>query len=70
MKKDDNKINPKQGKGIPQPHPTSDRKHTDVKKIINQGVPNAGGQTANQTDNKQSTVNKGNQSPNKRGKEN
>jgi len=54
-----------------QPDSTSAREHTDVKKLKkNQGIPNSGGQGANQTDNKQSNVNRGNQSPGKQGKEN
>lgn len=49
----------------------ADREHTDLKTMKkNQGIPNSGGQGANQTDNKQSNVNRGNQSPEKQGKEN
>ncbi|WP_118194189.1 hypothetical protein [Albibacterium indicum] len=54
-----------------QPDSIANREHTDVKKLKkNQGIPNSGGQTANETDNKQSNVNRGNQSSEKRGKEN
>lgn len=53
-----------------QPDSTSDREYTDVKKLKkSQGIPNSGGQTANQTDNKQSNVNRGNQSSEKQGKD-
>lgn len=66
-----NFVDPAKRDGKHQPDSISNRKHTDVKELKkNQGIPNSGGQTANQTDNKQSNVNRGNQSPDKQGKEN
>ena len=57
------------GRGIQQGSPTSDRAFTDIKvrKKV-QGVPNGGGQQHFQTDNKQGTVSKGNQSPDVQGR--
>jgi len=64
-------VNPADRKGTKHPNPTSDREHVDIKKMNkNQGIPNSGGQNSFQTDNKQSNVNRGNQSPDKQGKNN
>jgi len=50
---------------------TADRGHTDTERISrSHTIPNSGGQSSNQTDNKQSTVNRGNTDPNVRGKDN
>ena len=50
---------------------TADRQYNSVKDAKKQqGISNSGGQTANQTDNKQATVNKGNTDPNVEGKNN
>jgi len=70
-KKEENAVNPAERKGMQHPESTADRKFTDIKEMNkNQGIPNSGGQTANQTDNKQGNVNRGNQSSGKQGKEN
>ena len=48
---------------------TSDRAFKSTKEDLKQrGVSNSGGQNADQTDNKQATVNKGNTNPNVQGK--
>jgi len=67
----ENSVNPADRKGVQHPTSTSDREHSDIKKMNkNQGIPNSGGQNSFQTDNKQSNVNRGNQSPDKQGKKN
>jgi hypothetical protein len=49
---------------------TSDRNFKSTKEALKQrGISNSGGQYAHQTDNKQGTVNKGNQDPNVQGKD-
>jgi hypothetical protein len=79
--KEKNIINPPQSNDVipqagnreksPKADTTADRGHTDTERISrSHTVPNSGGQSANQTDNKQSTVNRGNSDPNVRGKDN
>ena len=69
MNNKEQSVNPADRKGTQHPKSTSDREHVDIKKMNkNQGIPNSGGQNSFQTDNKQSNVNRGNQSPDKQGK--
>lgn len=72
MKKEEkNIVDPAKRDVKDQPDSIADRGHTDVKKLKKtQGIPNSGGQGADQTDNKQSNVNRGNQSSEKQGKNN
>jgi len=64
-----NHVNPDQREKAPHPNSTADRAHTDIEKMSkSHTIPNSGGQTANQTDNKQGNVNRGNQNPDKQGK--
>ena len=57
------------GVGKPQGGSTSDRAFKDTtQELKKHGVSNSGGQLSNQTDNKQSNVNRGNQSPDVQGK--
>lgn len=68
---DRNSVNPATREKAPHPDSTADRGHTDIEKISkSHTIPNSGGQSANQTDNKQSTVNRGNEDSNKRGRGN
>jgi len=67
--KENNSVNPEDRKGVKHPGSTSDQEHISIKHVkSNPGIPNSGGQNANQTDNKQGNVNRGNQSPDKQGK--
>jgi len=64
-----NDVNPATRDKSPKPDTTADRGLTDIEKISkSHTIPNSGGQSANQTDNRQSTVNRGNQDSNKRGR--
>ncbi|TCK79526.1 hypothetical protein [Albibacterium bauzanense] len=64
-------VNPADRKGTQHPKSTTDREHSDIKKMNkNQGIPNSGGQYSFQTDNKQGNVNRGNQNPDRQGKKN
>lgn len=56
-------------KGGTQGGSTSDRAFKSTKEDLKQhGISNSGGQMSYQTDNKQATVNKGNENPNVQGK--